>query len=273
MTDVILAAHGSRDPRAAESTRALAAAVAAGRPDLRVRAAYLELAEPLLGDALAAAAGPTVVVPLLLTPAYHARIDVPAVVAAAREAGAVVHLAPILGVDPAAPAGDPDLALLVAALARLVPAPARRPALVGAGSVVGPGAVGPGSGAAGAAEIGWDAIVLGAAGSRRAPALAAVERVATALGAALGVACRPGYASGSGAPVAETVERLAATGATRIAYAPFFLAPGLLADRAADAAIASGAAAGAVALGAAPEVAELVGRRMEIARATGGFRV
>src|SRR5262245_66053537 len=110
MIDVVLAAHGSRDPRAAESTRALAAAVAAGRAELRVRDAYLELAAPLLRDVLAAAAGPTVVVPLLLTPAYPAKVDVPAMVEAARGGGAVVHLAPILGVDPAAPAGDPDLA-------------------------------------------------------------------------------------------------------------------------------------------------------------------
>src|SRR5262245_45860491 len=189
MIDVVLAAHGSRDPRAAESTRALAAAVAAGRAELRVRDAYLELAAPLLRDVLATAAGPTVVVPLLLTPAYHAKTDVPAVVEAARGAGAVVQLAPILGVDPAAPAGDPDLALLVAALARLIPAPARRPALVGAG---GPTPAG--------SEGGWDAVVLGAAGSRRPEALAAVERVAAALGTVLGVDCRPGYASGSGAP-------------------------------------------------------------------------
>src|SRR5918912_4049812 len=43
---VVLVAHGSRDPVAAATTRALARTVAALRPGLDVRVAFLELAVP-----------------------------------------------------------------------------------------------------------------------------------------------------------------------------------------------------------------------------------
>src|SRR5215475_15239811 len=59
--DVVLAAHGSRDPRAAADTRRLVAAVGAARPDLRVRAAYLDFTDPALGAALHGRFGPTTV--------------------------------------------------------------------------------------------------------------------------------------------------------------------------------------------------------------------
>jgi len=93
VTDVVLAAHGSRDPHAALDTAKLVAAVAAARPDRHVRAAYLDFTAPALGAALDGRNGPTIVVPLLLTPAYHARVDVPTVVAAAGDRGASVTTA------------------------------------------------------------------------------------------------------------------------------------------------------------------------------------
>ncbi|KAB1128951.1 cobalamin biosynthesis protein CbiX, partial [Micromonospora sp. AMSO12t] len=68
---VVLVAHGSRDPRAAEATRALARAVSAARPGTPVLASWLDHTEP--GPAavlrnLAAAGHPrAVLVPLLLT--------------------------------------------------------------------------------------------------------------------------------------------------------------------------------------------------------------
>ncbi|MDI5943288.1 cobalamin biosynthesis protein CbiX, partial [Micromonospora sp. DH15] len=43
---VVLVAHGSRDPRAAEATRALARAVAAVRPGVAVSARWLDAADP-----------------------------------------------------------------------------------------------------------------------------------------------------------------------------------------------------------------------------------
>jgi len=78
---VLLVAHGSRDPRAAATTRALARTVAAVRPGLDVRVAFLELAHPQPAEVLAAMPAGTVVVPLLLTRAYHGAVDLPAQVA------------------------------------------------------------------------------------------------------------------------------------------------------------------------------------------------
>lgn len=98
---VVLLAHGSRHPRGVASIERLRDAVAelSGAP---AYAAYLELNEPDLtgtAEALRAAGYPrAVVVPLLFTPAYHARTDAPATVAAARTAtGVDLELAPILG--------------------------------------------------------------------------------------------------------------------------------------------------------------------------------
>ena len=83
MTAAVLVAHGSADRRAAAMTRALVRAVAAARPGLDVRPAYLDHAGPRPADVLAAMAGlgheRAAVVPLLLTAAYHGRVDLPAV--------------------------------------------------------------------------------------------------------------------------------------------------------------------------------------------------
>jgi sirohydrochlorin ferrochelatase len=78
---VLLVAHGSRDPRAAATTRALARTVAAVRPGLDVRVAFLELSRPQPAEVLAVMPAGTVVVPLLLTRAYHGAVDLPAQVA------------------------------------------------------------------------------------------------------------------------------------------------------------------------------------------------
>ena len=75
---VVLVAHGSRDPRSASVTRALARTVAAVRPGLDVRTAFLEHTSPSPASVLASLTGPAVVVPLLLTNAYHGSIDLPA---------------------------------------------------------------------------------------------------------------------------------------------------------------------------------------------------
>ena len=244
VTDVVLAAHGSRDQRATVDTAKLVAAVAAVRPDRHVQAAYLDFTTPALGAALDGRNGPTIVVPLLLTPAYHARVDVPTVVAAAGDRGASVTTARVLG---PADGDDPGLDLLVRALVRrlaeAVPAPGQSPG----------------------ERDRWDGIVLGAAGSRDERALRTVDRVARALGAAVGVPCRAGYASGAGELVDVAIARLAADGADRIAYAAMFLAAGRLSDRAAAAARAAGAAAVATPLVDAPELAELVGIRIDAA--------
>jgi sirohydrochlorin ferrochelatase len=233
VTSLVLVAHGSRDPRAALSTRALTRAVSAARVGSRVSAAFLDFEAPRLPAALAEVAGPAVtVVPLLLTAAYHGRVDVPGEVAKA-PARTAVALAEVLGPVAGAAADTDALDLVVRALRR------RLRAVLSAGP-------------------GPDGIVLAAAGTRVRPALATVDLVAAALSTSLGVPCVPGYASGSGPTVAEAVASLRAGGASRIAAAAYFLAPGRLHDRITREARLAGAVAVARPLDDAPEIVELV---------------
>ena len=95
---LLAVAHGSRDPRFAENARRLVAQVRLLRPDLEVRLAFLELSEPNLVDVLRDLSGDVVVVPLLLSDAYHARIDLPTVLSSAPP-GLRVTKAPVLGAD------------------------------------------------------------------------------------------------------------------------------------------------------------------------------
>ncbi|MBU2670831.1 cobalamin biosynthesis protein CbiX [Actinoplanes bogorensis] len=108
---VVLVAHGSRDPRAAESTHALARAVRRAHPSWDVHASFLDHAGPRPLDVLAALPGRrAVLVPLLLTAAYHGRVDVPAILDDAASLPVDVTLADVLG-----PAG------LIDGLVRLLP--------------------------------------------------------------------------------------------------------------------------------------------------------
>ena len=91
--------HGSRDPRAAETTELLLDAVRSRLPSVAVTAAYLDHAPPSLADVVATLRGPAVVVPLLLATGYHVGSDVPADVEQARATGAELRLAEPLGPD------------------------------------------------------------------------------------------------------------------------------------------------------------------------------
>ncbi|WP_239166009.1 sirohydrochlorin chelatase, partial [Actinoplanes italicus] len=164
---VVLVAHGSRDPRAAASTSSLARAVQRARPEWMVRASYLDHAGPRPLDVLAALPGPrAVLVPLLLTAAYHGRVDLPAVI---REAAASLPIR-VTATDVLGPASP----LLLAAVSHRLPVPGAfgpasspsgpsGPALGTAGlSGHGPGAGSPSGTALGAAQSSGS--VLGAAG-------------------------------------------------------------------------------------------------------------
>ena len=82
-------AHGSRDPRAATAVEELLdlvrrRAARHGLAGLRVSTAYLGHGPPSPGQVLGALpGGPVVVLPLLLTGAYHSKTDLPAVLRAA----------------------------------------------------------------------------------------------------------------------------------------------------------------------------------------------
>ena len=285
---LVLVAHGSRDPRAADATRALTRAVAAARPGAVVRESYLDHAGPRPDEvlhALESAGHPrAVLVPLLLTAAYHGRIDVPEVVRTARADGLRMPVAisevigPFDGVLP-------DL-LLSGLLHRLsevtdldpsryaVPRPG--PVAEAAGAVAeAAGAVAEAAGArpGSAVEVagpgfdavaelpdpGFDAVVLAAAGTNDEAARGTVERAAVRVGAVLGMPCGVAYASASPPTGAEAVAALRAGGARRIAIAGYFLAPGRLFDTVVESARSGG---GVVAIAApltdAPDIARLV---------------
>ncbi|WP_425451455.1 sirohydrochlorin chelatase [Sphaerisporangium album] len=124
---LVAVAHGSRDPRASATVEALLEDVRRARPGLLIREAYLDHTRPALGEALAGL-DEAVVLPLLLTEAYHSRVDIPS---ALREAGAArpglrVHQGPTLGPHPLLMAalerrlaeadvtiGDPDTAVVL----------------------------------------------------------------------------------------------------------------------------------------------------------------
>ncbi|MEV4619145.1 CbiX/SirB N-terminal domain-containing protein [Asanoa sp. NPDC049573] len=114
---LLLVAHGTRVPAGQAQIRDLARRVA--RRAGEVRLAYADVQAPHVRDALADLAGPAVVVPLLLTNGYHARVDI---AGAAASAGAAVT--PALGaggrlvgalVDRLAAAGPADAVVLAAA--------------------------------------------------------------------------------------------------------------------------------------------------------------
>lgn len=237
MTALLLVAHGSRDPRAAASTRALVRAVARAQPDTHVRAAYLDHTAPTVSSALGALSATghaeAVVVPLLLTEAYHGRVDIPSVLAEIRASGLplTVRRSPVLG---------PGSAGVDAALVR-----ALRGRLRTSG--------------------GYDAVVLAAAGTRDDIARATVVDAADALGSELGVPCLAGYASAAVPTPGEAVRALRGRGARRVAVASYFLAPGLLHDGALASAFAAGAVAASAPLGDAQEIVDLVLSRAALA--------
>ncbi|MFY1675402.1 sirohydrochlorin chelatase [Plantactinospora sp. WMMB334] len=276
-------AHGSGDPRAARATEALTRAVVAARPGLLARASYLDHGPPRPGAVLAEleAAGHrrAVLVPLLLTAAYHGRVDIPGAVEAARRAGLrmPVRTAEVLG--PTAAGVDPRL--LAGLLRRLTEAlgtagvlgtatSRQRGVDPASGSTDGIAVAGPLGGADTVAGSvgGVDAVVVAAAGTRDAAARETVEQVAEALGATLGLPARVGYASAAPPTAGTAVTALRDAGARRVAVATYFLAPGRLCETAMASAREAGAVALAAPLGDAPELVRLVLARADAA-ATG----
>lgn len=99
--DIVLLAHGSPDPRHARGVEQLATHVRDLTPGRAVHTAYLDHHPPSPGEAAGRLGARAVVVPVLLTPAFHAAVDVPEAVATmTRESGADVDLAAPLGPHP-----------------------------------------------------------------------------------------------------------------------------------------------------------------------------
>lgn len=227
---LVAVAHGSRDPRAAATVEALLDRVRQARPELPVRSAYLDHGPPTLAQALCGLRE-AVVLPLLLTEAYHSRVDLPAALAEARarDARLRVRYGTTLGPHP----------LLLDALERR---------MAEAGVVAGDSGT---------------AVVLVSAGSSDARANAVVAELARSWGERSGWwAVTPAYASAAGPTPAEAVAALRAAGAPRVAVAPYLLAPGFFADKVRRSA---GADVVADVLGPAPELVEVLLERYELA--------
>ncbi|MYW05572.1 cobalamin biosynthesis protein CbiX [Streptomyces sp. SID3343] len=235
---MLLLAHGSIDPRAQETTRALARAVELSRAG-RVEVAYLRHARPtarrMLRTLADAGHGPVVVVPLLLTHAFHARVDLPRALCDPPAQPPIVTS--VLGDSPAAP----DRRLVTALRRRL-------------------------------AELGveFDAVALASAGSSDEGACTSVRAMASALGADLGLPCLAGFASTASPTPGEAVEQLRRAGARRIAVASYCFAPGRLFRLAAESSTAAGVVGISEPLGDAPELVGLVLERFHEARHEAG---
>ncbi|MGW3357437.1 sirohydrochlorin chelatase [Streptomyces bungoensis] len=193
---LVLVGHGSRDPRALVTVRALMDRVRELRPALPVHLGHIELNEPLLPDTLAALGDDTaaVLVPLLLTRGYHVKRDIPEMAAAAPVRARV-----------AAPLGPHPL-LVETLYTRLLEA-GWPPA-------------------ADAATRRTGGVVLASAGSRDPDSATDTRRTARLLADRLGVPVIPAYASAAAPTVGTAVRALTARGRHRVAIASCFTAPG-----------------------------------------------
>jgi sirohydrochlorin ferrochelatase len=247
---LVLVAHGSRDPRAARANEALADAVRRAVPRTPVRLSFLDHAGPRPADVLleleSSGAGRATLAPLLLTSAYHGRVDIPAALMDARSRGLRM---PVAISDVLGPVDGVTSPYLLAALRR------RLSAACSAAGVWAP------------ATLPLDGVVLAAAGTRDEAARASVASVAEHLSAALGgVPCAVAWASAAAPTGDEAVAFLREGGARHIGVASYFLAPGLLHETVVTAARSAGATVVAEPLGGAPELARLVLSRGRTAR-------
>jgi sirohydrochlorin ferrochelatase len=225
---LILTAHGSADPRSAAVTHAVADQIRAMRGGLDVRVAFCEQNDPNLRDVLAEVRT-GVVAPLLLADAYHARVDIPALIA---ESGAQVQRADVLGEDEQ----------LITVL---------RDRLASTGVSRADAGVG---------------VLVAAVGSSRAEANARTARVAEALTVGTRWRATIAFATGPQPTLQQAAEQLRNVGATHLAVAPWFLAHGRITDRVAEFADSAGIAM-AEPLGAHRLVATTVLDRFDRARA------
>jgi sirohydrochlorin ferrochelatase len=231
---LLVIAHGSRDPRHAATVHALVRRVRARRPGLRVETGFLDFNIPSVQGVLESLAAEgvrdVIALPLLLTRAFHAKADIPAVL---REAPARLRIqqAEVLGPSP----------LLTAALERRLYEAGLTPA-----------------------DKSSTGVVLASAGSTDPEAIAVIAEIAREWRHTGWCAVRPAFASASLPRTEDAVRELRALGCARVAVAPYVLAPGFLPDR-----IARGAAEADVladVLGPAPEVVRVLLERYDEAR-------
>jgi sirohydrochlorin ferrochelatase len=192
---MVLTAHGSADPRSSVTTRAVADQIRRLRPGLDVRVAFCEKSTPNLLDVLTGLDGPAVVTPLLLASAYHARVDIPAMIA---QAEVDVLQADALGEDP-----------------RLVQVLRHRLDEV-----------------TNDADQSDTGVLVVAVGSSHTDANTGTATVADALArGSRWAGVRVAYATGPAPSIDEGIAELRQLGAARIAAAPWFISAGRITDR------------------------------------------
>jgi sirohydrochlorin ferrochelatase len=192
---LVLTAHGSADPRSAATARSVVDCIRRLRPGLDARIAFCEQNPPNLRDVLATVTGGhAVVVPLLLADAYHARVDIPAMIA---ESGADVRLADVLGEDD-----------------RLIHVLRQRLEQTGVSHLD--------------ASVG---VLVTAVGSSRPQANARTAGVARDLTLMTRWTATTAFATGQHATLAQAAGLLRERGATRLVIAPWFIAHGRITDR------------------------------------------
>jgi sirohydrochlorin ferrochelatase len=222
-------AHGSKDPRAAatiSSLMSLAQRRLGGTVD--VRTAYLGHAAPSLPRVLDAVpdGADVTVLPLLLTDAYHSKIDLPRLLPHTTRYGQPIGPHPLLikalerrlagaGVTP-----DPDTSIVLAA--------------------------------AGSSDPAANAVIR--------------EMARTWQRSARWRAVVPAFASAASPTPAQAVAALRQVGTGRdstgrVAVATYLLAPGFFADRIRETSLAAGATAVSSVLGAAAEIADVLAER------------
>jgi len=192
MTTLVACSHGTRSPAGRTVIARIRAALAAAVPEALVREAYVDVEQPEVAGVVAEAAahGPVVVVPLLLSTGFHTGVDIAAAVAPHPDAAAA---------DPLGPHEH------------LVRALRDRLAAVSGGD---------------AGHRPGDHVVLAAAGSTDPAAARAVERMRDLLAARLPAPVTVGYGAGCTPSLPEAVEAARAAGARRVIAASYVLAPG-----------------------------------------------
>jgi len=248
---LVAVAHGSKDPRAAACVDELMSLVRS-RLDAttlgamtELRTAYLGHAAPSLPQVLGSIGRDrrVTVLPLLLTAAYHSKTDLPRLLA--RSSRSFVY-GDTLGPHP----------LLLRALSRRmadtgVRDRSRTGVVLAAAGSSDPEANATISGLAAQwqAASGWHSVL---------PAYACPPATGTT---ATGTTATGTTATGTtvtGTTVAEAVGALSRGGARQVVVATYLLAPGFFTDRIRREALAAGAVAVSAALGAAPEVADVI---------------
>ncbi len=193
---LIACAHGTSSALGAAEVNALRDGIAALRPGLDVREAYVDVQEPDLPAVVAGLpAGETaVVVPLLLSVGYHVKVDIARAVRSRPDTLAAAPLGP-----------DPRLAALLDQRLRE------------------------------AGVTGDDAVVLAAAGSSDATAAQNVEELADQLRALRPNKIVAAYGASAKPSVPDAVAALRGEHAGRVVIASYLLAPGFFHDQLAKA--------------------------------------